>query len=356
MFRSGGSCPSVHSVFIASIIVNYLVTGCAGFIGSKVVIQLLNAGHQVLGIDDLNNYYDTDLKHHRLYDLLSRPNFSFQQFGIENRTRVEALFAKHDFDAVINLAAAVGVRYSLENPHVYMTTNCVGNLNLLESIRQTGVPKYVLASTSSLYAGQEMPFLETLPVNTPISPYAASKKSAEATSWTYHHLFDIDVSIVRYFTVYGPAGRPDMGIFRFIKWIAEKEPIQLYGNGDQSRDFTFVDDIANGTVKALKPVGHEIINLGGGNRPATLNQVIEIVAKQLGREPTVKFREAHDADMRSTWADISKAKRLLNWEPLVTLEQGLQQCVDWYLENRQWARDLDLCNPSIHASMPRLVG
>ena len=334
----------------------YLVTGCAGFIGSRVAAQLLDAGHQVHGVDNLNDYYDISLKYHRLESLQMRLGFSFEQLGIEDRVRVQRLFQQHDFDAVINLAAAVGVRYSLENPHVYMSTNGTGNLNLLEAMRHAGVSKYVLASTSSLYAGQPMPFVETLPVNTPISPYAASKKSAESMAWSYHHLFDIDVSVVRYFTVYGPAGRPDMGIFRFVRWIAEGEPIKIFGDGQQSRDFTYVDDIANGTVRALKRVGFEIINLGGGQKPVSLNSIIHHLSARFGRRPVIEYLDPHQADMQSTWADISKAKRLLDWEPTISIKEGLEQCADWYINNLPWAREIELERPVVEASTLRMTG
>ena len=325
----------------------YLVTGCAGFIGSRVAKKLLDEGHQVHGVDDLNEYYDISLKYHRLESLQMHVGFSFQQAGIENRVQIDRIFEQHKFDAVINLAAAVGVRYSLENPHVYMTTNAIGNLNLLEAMRHAGVRKYVLASTSSLYAGQPMPFVETLPVNTPISPYAASKKSAEAMAWSYHHLFDIDISVVRYFTVYGPAGRPDMGIFRFVRWIAEGERIQIFGDGEQSRDFTYVDDIADGTIRALKPLGFEIINLGGGQRPVSLNSIIQKLSERFGRKPIVDYLKPHGADMKSTWADISKAKTLLDWEPTVSIDEGLEQCADWYLLNQPWSREIQLDRPVV---------
>jgi nucleoside-diphosphate-sugar epimerase len=322
--------------------VKYLVTGCAGFIGSRIAEMLLLQGHDVQGVDDLNDYYDISLKFHRLETLLSYESFSFARLGIENRALVEGLFSKHQFDAVINLAAAVGVRYSLENPHVYMTTNAVGNLNLLEAMRNSGVKKYVLASTSSLYAGQQMPFVETLPVNTPISPYAASKKSAESMAWSYHHLFDMDISVVRYFTVYGPAGRPDMGIFRFVRSIAEQEPIRVYGDGKQSRDFTYVDDIADGTIRALRPLGFEIINLGGGKRPVTLNEIIRKLASKFGCQPVVEYLPPHDADMQSTWANIEKAKQLLDWKPTVSIDEGLDNCADWYLANLPWSREIQI--------------
>ncbi len=321
---------------------NCLVTGCAGFIGSRVSSLLLQQGHRVVGIDDLNDYYDASLKLFRLEALKLNFGFRFSRVNIENSVSVARIFNEHHFDAVINLAAAVGVRHSIANPSIFMSTNGMGNLNLLEAMRQHEVKKYVLASTSSLYAGQGMPFLESLPVNAPISPYAASKKAAESMAWTYHHLYGIDTSILRYFTVYGPAGRPDMGIFRFVRWIAEGEPIQLYGDGTQSRDFTFVDDIARGTVQALRPLGFEIVNLGGGNNPTALNVVLEKIGGLLDREPLIHHCPAHCADMQSTHADIAKAQRLLNWRPEVNLDDGLQQCVQWYLDNLPWSAQLSL--------------
>ena len=321
---------------------DYLVTGCAGFVGARVVSGLLDQGHNVVGVDNLNDYYDVGLKNHRLENLTNRIGFRFYLAGIESATAVNRIFERHQFDAVINLAAAVGVRHSIDQPGVYMKTNGMGNLNLLEAVRRHGIKKYVLASTSSLYAGQQMPFVETLPVNTPISPYAASKKSAETMAWTYHHLYGIDTSIVRYFTVYGPAGRPDMGIFRFIRWIAEAEPIRLFGDGSQSRDFTFVDDIADGTIRALKPLGYEIINLGGGNQPVSINKVLEIIATKLQRKPVIRRQPEHCADMVSTHADITKANELLNWYPKVSLEQGLESCIEWYVENLPWSSFIPL--------------
>ena len=189
---------------------------------------------------------------------------------MEDEAAVNGLFDRHKFDAVVNLAARAGVRYSMENPHVYLTANVIGSLNLLEAMRRNGVKKYVLASTSSLYAGQKMPFVETLPVSTPISTYAASKKSAELMAHAFHHLYEIDVSIVRYFTVYGPAGRPDMSYFRFVQNIYNGTPVVIYGDGNQSRDFTYIDDVADGTIRAMKKVGYEIFNLGRGEKPVSM--------------------------------------------------------------------------------------
>lgn len=324
-----------------------LVTGCAGFIGSRVAALLTEQGQHVVGIDNMNNYYDVSLKQHRLQQLEKQPGFDFRAIDLENRDAIGTLFEEFDFETVVNLAARAGVRYSMENPLVYMTTNALGSLNLLEEIRKHDVGKYMLASTSSLYAGQPMPFTEDLAVNTPISSYAASKKSAELMAYSHHFLYGIDVSICRYFTVYGPAGRPDMSIFRFIKWIDQEQPIELFGDGTQSRDFTFVDDIARGTIAALKPVGYEIFNLGGGNRPISLSTVIEKLESLLGKTARINNRPFHKADIDSTWADISKADQQLNWRPAIGLDEGLEQCVRWYRDHLPWSAEISIQTPCV---------
>ena len=318
----------------------YLVTGAAGFIASRTTQLLLDAGHTIVGVDNLNDYYDVRLKEHRLAQLTSRPNFTFARLDIEQLASLEPLFTQYKFDAVLNLAARAGVRYSLENPFVYLSTNAQGTLNMLEVMRRHGVKKHVMASSSSLYAGQKMPFNEDLPVNTPISPYAASKKAAEVMAYTYHHLYQIDSTVLRYFTVYGPASRPDMAQLRFIKWIDEGTPIQLFGDGSQSRDFTYVDDIARGTIAALAAPGYEIINLGGGRNPIAMTTMIEKLEALLGKKAIYDRRPSHAADIKETWADISKAERLLNWKPLIGIDEGLKLSVDWYLANQTWLKHL----------------
>ncbi len=318
-----------------------LLTGCAGFVGWKTAEKLLEDGHEVVGVDNLNDYYDVSVKEWRLRNLERRKNFTFYRVDIEELEALREIFRKHKFEAVINEAARAGVRYSLENPWVYLSTNAQGTLNLLELMREFGVEKFVLASTSSLYAGQSMPFKEELPVNTPISPYAASKKAAEVMAYSYHYLYGIDVSILRYFTVYGPAGRPDMSIFRFIKWVMEGSPIELFGDGTQSRDFTYIEDIADGTVKALKRVGYEIINLGSDS-PHELMEAIHLIEKFVGKKANIEFKEFHKADLKATWADISKARKLLGWEPKVSLEEGLENTVKWFRDNWEWLRGVRL--------------
>lgn len=319
-----------------------LVTGIAGFIASKTAEQLLDQGVEVVGVDNLNDYYDVKLKDHRIQALKKKHDFEFHALDIENKSALEPLFKKHRFDVVFNLAARAGVRYSMVNPTVYFTTNTMGTLNLLDQMVKYEVPKIVLASTSSLYAGEPLPFSEDAPVNRPISPYAASKKAAEQIAFTYTHHYKIDCTVVRYFTVYGPAGRPDMSIFRFISWIDAGQPLQLFGDGEQSRDFTFVDDIARGTILAAKKVGYEIINLGGGKEPVTLNAVISQLEKGLGKKANINRLPVQKADLTETQADIRKAKRLLGWEPTVGVNEGLQRTMDWYLENRAFVKTLRL--------------
>lgn len=310
-----------------------LVTGVAGFIASTVAKQLLENNVEVIGIDNMNDYYDVQLKEFRIEGLKHLPNFTFHQIDIEDVSALFELFKKHSFDVVFNLAARAGVRASMENPEIYVTTNTTGTLNLMNLMRDYKVKKLVLASTSSLYAGQKMPFSETLAVNTPISPYAASKKAAEVMAYSYHYLYGLDVSVVRYFTVYGPAGRPDMSIFRFIRWIKESKQLELFGDGSQSRDFTYVDDIARGTILAAKELGYEIINLGGGQNPISIQTIIGTLEKHIGKKAVIKNLEFHKADIKETWADISKAEKLLGWKPQISIEEGLKRTVDSFAVN-----------------------
>ena len=325
-----------------------LVTGTAGFIASRVSKLLLDQGVEVVGLDNLNDAYDIRMKRHRLASLEGREGFTFVEADIENLYELEPVFSANRFDAIFNLAARAGVRYSIEDPHVYLRSNAQGALNLMELMHRHGCGKLVLASTSSLYAGQPMPFREDLPVEKPLSPYAASKKAAEVLSYTYHHLYGIDVSILRYFTVYGPAGRPDMAPFRFIKWIHEGTPITVFGDGSQTRDFTYVDDIARGTLLAAKPMGeggkagHEVINLGGGKTPISLLDFIGKIEDRLGKKAEIVWQPMSASEMQDTAADIAKAKTMLGWEPEIDLDKGIDATVAWYLENQDWAGGVKL--------------
>jgi nucleoside-diphosphate-sugar epimerase len=318
-----------------------LITGTAGFIGARTAQLALDAGHEVVGVDNLNGYYDVRIKHHRLEPLLKSPGFRFIEMDIEDGAGLDRILAAHRFDAVINLAARAGVRASIIDPHVYMRTNTVATLNLLERMVKHGISKFVIASTSSLYAGQPMPFTEDANVTRPISPYAATKLAAEALSYVWHHLHGIDVSVLRYFTVYGPAGRPDMAPFRFSEWIRRGQPITLYGDGTQTRDFTYIDDIARGTLAALKPLGYEIINLGGGNTPIAINDMIHSLEEHLGKSAVIDYQPAISADMKDTAADVSKAARLLEWFPQTLPADGFRLTAEWHVREFEM---LDLIN------------
>lgn len=321
----------------------YLLTGCAGFIGSRVAAQLLAAGHTVVGVDNLNAAYDVRLKEWRLAQLQTQPGFVFHRLDVTDRADLRALFEQTaaPFAAVINLAARAGVRYSVINPWVYLETNVTGTLNLLELCREFGCPKFVLASSSSLYGkNNPMPYREEQTTDHPLSPYAASKKAAEVLCYTYHALYGLDVTVFRYFTVYGPAGRPDMSPFRFVQWISEGRPVTVYGDGSQRRDFTYVDDIARGTLAGLRPVGYEVINLGS-DAPIVLLDFIRLVERLVGRPAQLVFKPAHAADVPATWADIGKAERLLGWRPEVRFEEGIARLVAWYQAEREWAAQIN---------------
>lgn len=317
-----------------------LLTGCCGFIGSKVGELLLKKNCRVLGIDEVNDYYDVRLKEWRLARLKEDKNFTFVKEDIASPGVRDAV-KSFEPGAIINLAARAGVRASMKDPFVYFRANLTGTLNLLEAAKEQGIKKFILSSTSSVYAGEEMPFNEGLAVNRPISPYAASKKSAEAICYTYHYLYGIDVTVFRYFTVYGPAGRPDMSVFRFIKQVDEGVPLTLFGDGTQKRDFTYVEDIAEGTVRGLKPAGFNTINLGG-NHPYSINELIAFIEKELGKKAAIEYKPFQKTDVFATWADIENAKKLLGWKPVTGLEAGIKKTVEWYKENKDWAKDIAL--------------
>ena len=318
----------------------YLVTGAAGFIGSKVAEQLLERGDAVVGIDNLNDAYDVRLKEWRLSNLQARAGFAFHRIDISDRAAVSGLFAGDRFDGVINLAARAGVRQSVENPWLYVETNATGTLNLLGACLERGVGKFVLASTSSLYGvDNPRPYSEDANTDRPLSPYAASKKAAEAMAYTFHYLHGLDVTVLRYFTVYGPGGRPDMSLFRFVQWISEAKPVTVFGDGRQERDFTYVDDVARGTIAALAPAGYDIINLGS-DQPVVLIDAVRLVEEYVGREAVIEMLPRHPADVEATWANIEKAKARLDWSPAVDFRTGVRRLVDWYQANREWARTI----------------
>jgi len=318
---------------------HYLVTGAAGFIGSRTSEILVRDGHTVIGIDNLNDAYDVRMKQHRLAALERLPRFEFCKLDISLEQDVDDL-AGEKFDAIINLAARAGVRASVEYPRLFYETNLMGTLNLLELCRRSGIKKFLLASTSSIYgANPKYPTPETESSSEPLQPYAASKKAAEVLAHSYHFLHGIDVSVVRYFTVYGPAGRPDLAMFRFCQWISEGRPVRVNGNGEQSRGFTYLDDIARGTILALKPLGFEIINLGG-HEVITINGLITLLEELIGKKADVRYGPPNLADMLTNQADVSKAGQLLGWEPQVGLREGVRKLVDWYAAEKSWANEI----------------
>ena len=318
----------------------YLVTGCAGFIGWKVTELLLADGHTVVGVDNLNDAYDVGMKNWRLSQLQTSPNFQYNCIDICDRDALESVYDEK-LDAVVNLAAHAGVRKSVENPWQFVDVNITGTLNLLDHCQKYKIKKFILASTSSLYgANNTLPFSEDANTDGPLSPYAASKKGAEAICFSYHHLFQIDITVFRFFTVYGPAGRPDMAAFRFVQWISEEKPVTVYGDGKQSsRDYTYLDDIAKGVIAGLKPLRYAVINLGSDS-PIVLIDTIRIIEELVGKKAILSHQPVHPADPDATWANIQKAQHLLGWRPQVSFREGIETVVDWYNENREWAKNI----------------
>ncbi len=320
-----------------------LVTGCAGFIAYAVCTLLMESGETVVGVDNLNDSYDPRIKRWRLDQLANHPRFTFHPFDIYDHLLLRTLFREQaqrpPFSSVVNLGARAGVLGSVEDPRAYFESNTIGALNLLELCKEFEVGKFVLASTSSVYgADTASPYNEDSSTSLPLSPYASSKKAAETLTYTYHFLHGLDATVLRFFTVYGPAGRPDMSIFKFIRAIAEGEPITLFGDGGE-RDFTFVGDVARGVVAATAPLGYEIINLGG-DRPIAITDLISIIEGELGHKATIRHASRHLADSDASWADTGRARRLLGWQPQVSLEAGISLTARWYMQNRDWAKDM----------------
>src|SRR3972149_98333 len=315
---------------------NYLVTGAAGFIGARTSELLIKDGHTVIGIDNMNDAYDLRMKEYRLGKLQAMPGFTFHKLDVSDKSIIDRLKG-YEFEGLINLAAWAGVRASVKNPWIYVESNVLGTLNMLELCRQTGTRKFIVASTSSIY-GENPPYPtpESASSSEPLQPYAASKKGAEAMAHAYHHLYDIDVTLVRFFTVYGPAGRPDLAIFRFVKWVSEGQPVRVNGDGEQSRGFTYIDDIGRGIIAALKPLGYEIMNLGG-HEVITINDLIRLIEEVVGRKAIVQYGPPDPADMFTNWADVTKAGEVLGWEPQFNMRAGVERLVEWYNAERQWA-------------------
>lgn len=315
---------------------NFLVTGGAGFIGSHVCERLLHGGHSVWAFDDLNDFYDPQLKRRNIREIqsLAKP-FEFIQGDITDRAALDELFASVKFDQIIHLAARAGVRPSLAEPALYQRVNVEGTVNLLEAARARGVKKITIASSSSVYGvNSKVPFAESDPIFNAISPYAASKLACEALGHVYHHVYGMDVAMLRFFTVYGPRQRPDLAIFKFAKLINAGKPIPVFGDGSTARDYTFVSDTVDGVMACTKQeFGFEIFNLGE-SQTVTLKYLIEVLENALGKKAIIDRQPAQPGDVPLTFADISKSRAKLGYQPHIKIEQGIALFIDWFRRNK----------------------
>ncbi|MBK8194034.1 MAG: SDR family NAD(P)-dependent oxidoreductase [Lewinellaceae bacterium] len=309
-----------------------LVTGGAGFIGSHLCEYLLANGIQVVCLDNFDDFYDPRIKEQHVRPLLEHRHFKLYRGDIRDAAILEKLFSENQVDTVVHLAAKAGVRPSIQQPGVYMDVNITGTVRLLEAMRHAGVGRFVFGSSSSIYGNQvKMPFSETDDVGSPISPYAASKRSGELIAYTYHHLYAMEVACLRFFTVYGPRQRPDLAIHKFTQLALAGQSIPLYGDGLTRRDYTFVEDIVAGIVQVmdLPGLGFEIINLGCG-QPVTLLDMVHALEQALGRRLEINYLEKQPGDVEQTHADIRKARDLFGYQPARSLEEGVGRFVEWY--------------------------
>lgn len=310
----------------------YLVTGSAGFIGFHVAKKLLEAGSGVIGVDNFNEYYDPSLKEARNKQLEGFSNYTLYRGDISDLDFVKKIFDENKINTVCHLAAQAGVRYSLKNPHAYIQSNIVGFTNLIDEAKNTGIKNFIYASSSSVYGNHATaPFSETMETNSPVSLYAATKKASEIIAYSYYHLYGMYCTGLRFFTVYGPWGRPDMAYFSFAEAILEGRPIQVFNNGKMRRDFTYIDDVVDGIIRSCEhPQGYAIINLGN-DAPIELAHFIEVLEKALGKEGKKEYLPMQPGDVFETHADISSAKEKLGWQPRTTIEEGIGKFVEWYI-------------------------
>jgi UDP-glucuronate 4-epimerase len=310
---------------------NIVVTGGAGFIGSYVCKNLIHRGDRVICIDDFNDYYDPKLKEDGIQELKQNKNFKLYREDIRNAKAMKQIFTDNHIDKVIHLAARAGVRASIDNPLLYGDVNINGTINLLELTRNFQIKNFVFASSSSVYGNtSKIPFSEDDPITLPISPYGVTKRAGELLSYTYHHLYKIPITCLRFFTVYGPRGRPDMALFKFTKLICEGKEIPVFGHGNMKRNFTYIDDIVTGVIAALdKNLEFEIINLGG-SETIDLTVFIETIERKLGKKARKNNLSMQPGDMTVTWADCSKAEQLLGYKPTVSIEEGIGSFIQWY--------------------------
>ena len=315
----------------------YLVTGGAGFIGSSLADFLLKKDYKVVVIDNFCDFYDPSIKRNNVKDNLDNPNYKLYEIDLRCKSDVEKVFRENKIDVVIHLAAMAGVRPSIENPILYQEVNCIGTQNLLEVMKEYGVKNLVMASSSSVYGNnKKVPFKETDIVDYAISPYAATKKSNEVMTHVYHKLFNMNVIMLRFFTVYGPRQRPDLAINKFTRLMLNDEEVTMFGDGTTSRDYTYIDDIVSGIYSSINYVlnnndVYEIVNLGNSS-PISLKEMINTIAEVLNKEPQIKEMPMQQGDVNITYADISKAKEMLNYDPKTPFKEGIEKFVKWYKE------------------------
>ena len=315
--------------------VNVLVTGGVGFIGSHVCERLLDAGHTVCALDDLNDFYDPSIKQNTLRELQSRAqSFAFVHADITNRIELNEVLSSMPFDQIIHLAARAGVRPSLEQPALYQRVNVEGTVNLLEAAKECGIKKITIASSSSVYGiNSKVPFSEADPIFSTISPYAASKLACEALGHVYHHVHGMDICMLRFFTVYGPRQRPDLAIHKFAKLMQTNQPITIFGDGSTSRDYTYVDDTVEGVIACTeREFGYEIINLGE-SQTIELNRLIELIESAIEIKAEINHQPIQPGDVPITYANIEKAQRLLGYNPKTQIEDGIPKFVEWFRQH-----------------------
>jgi len=318
----------------------YLITGGAGFIGSSLSEKLIEEGNKVIAIDNFCDFYDPKIKENNVKELVKNDNFKLYRKDIRDREAIKQIFNENKIDVVMHLAAMAGVRPSIENPVLYQDVNCMGTQNILEEMKASNCKNLVMASSSSVYGNcKKVPFREDMIVDYAISPYAATKKANEVMTHVYHKLYNLNVIMLRFFTVYGPKQRPDLAINKFTRLMLEDKEIPMFGDGTTSRDYTYIDDIVDGVIKSCKYTiendnVYEILNLGNST-PVSLKEMINVIAEVLNKEPKINQLPMQQGDVERTFADISKAKNLIGYNPKTSLKNGIENFVKWYKENKE---------------------